>query len=401
MDNIRYGIVLLVVVLHAACAYSDYTPWWAVNDRNDTIFNGLLRFLGVFLMPALFFIAGYFALPSLRKRAYSTMGFMGKKLVRLGIPWLIGVFFFCPFRIYLYDYTRSRHFDLWGAFVMNAKSALTFHTGLLTSSYQFSHAHFWFLSLLLFFFCCFAMFHAVRRRFLPASEDSREVRPASGRSILLTFFWTGLTTAVLTFMIHGLFQQSANKQPWLAICNLIQFQPTKVVSYILNFMLGIYAFHKDWFAGGKVPGSLPLWGTLSIILWIAWEKVFALMTFQFTIPLAAAFVLIQPFLYFSILLTLLSFGIEYWHSASPSNRFLAENSYTTYLIHLFFVYVMQLFLLTFVDMDVALKFILVSASAIFLSVCFSHFIFRRFPGCAALGTVILFFLASALTRAAG
>ena len=30
-DNIRYLMVLLVVVLHSACGYSNNTQWWAVN----------------------------------------------------------------------------------------------------------------------------------------------------------------------------------------------------------------------------------------------------------------------------------------------------------------------------------------------------------------------------------
>ena len=68
-DNIRYLTVMLVVVLHSACGYSNYMPHWLVNDANSIFFDYLLVILGVFLMPVLFFIAGYFTLPSLQKRA--------------------------------------------------------------------------------------------------------------------------------------------------------------------------------------------------------------------------------------------------------------------------------------------------------------------------------------------
>ena len=54
-DNIRYLMVLLVVVLHSACAYSNNTQWWTVNDANSILFDYLLGVLGVFLMPTLFF----------------------------------------------------------------------------------------------------------------------------------------------------------------------------------------------------------------------------------------------------------------------------------------------------------------------------------------------------------
>ncbi len=41
LDNLRYLLVLLVVVLHATFAYSKFVPWWCVKElkkkeRNNT-----------------------------------------------------------------------------------------------------------------------------------------------------------------------------------------------------------------------------------------------------------------------------------------------------------------------------------------------------------------------------
>jgi fucose 4-O-acetylase-like acetyltransferase len=102
-DNIRYLMVLLVVVLHIACGYSNYTTWWAVNDDNSAFCDFILRLLGVFLMPTLFFIAGYFALQSLHRKG--TWLFIKSKMIRLGIPWLIGVVLLGPVRTYIYEYS--------------------------------------------------------------------------------------------------------------------------------------------------------------------------------------------------------------------------------------------------------------------------------------------------------
>ena len=78
LDNLRYLLVLLVVVLHAACSYSKLTHWWCVSDSSSPFFDDLLMVLDVFLMPILFFIAGYFAISSLQDKGINH--FLKKKL---------------------------------------------------------------------------------------------------------------------------------------------------------------------------------------------------------------------------------------------------------------------------------------------------------------------------------
>lgn len=99
-DHIRYLMVLLVVVLHAACDYSFYTIWWPVDDRNYVFFDRVLEFLGLFLMPVLFFISGYFALPSYQVKGASRV--IKAKLKRFGVPLVLGVFLIIPYQRYIY-----------------------------------------------------------------------------------------------------------------------------------------------------------------------------------------------------------------------------------------------------------------------------------------------------------
>lgn len=395
LDNIRYFLVLLVVVLHAACAYSNHLPYWAVNDDNSKFFDGTVRFLGVFLMPGLFFISGYFTLPSFRKQNYETWGFIRKKLFRLGIPWLIGVALFSPIYLFVFEYTRLEleQLSLWSCFLKKTQGAFSFYTGIITSPSQFHHVHLWFISLLLFFFICFAILHKGKNRLLGSSPEISKA--PSQKSILLTIFLVALLSALITFFMHGIFANSANKRPWLIVGSLIQFQPTHVTLYLLNFSLGIYAYHKKWFSNGKAPGHFFFWLLLSAVLWFCSEKVFVLLVQGFSMKLAATYVLIKPLLYFSILLTLISFGINYWQSSSKINRTLSNNSYTIYLIHLFFVLVMQLLLQNRWDISIYTKFAIVSFSSILLSIVCSQYVIQKFPKRSVVGMVILFLLISA------
>ena len=73
LDNLRAFVVVLVIVLHGSMSYMAYAPsWWYVLDpQNSLLFTMLVLVVDVPIMPIMFFIAGYFALPSLQKRGAS------------------------------------------------------------------------------------------------------------------------------------------------------------------------------------------------------------------------------------------------------------------------------------------------------------------------------------------
>ena len=85
LDNMRYVLVLIVVVFH--CILSQvgfFTDAIAVDPRPLTIAAWICFFCYAFQMPLLFFIAGYFAVPSLDSKGISD--FIRSKLLRLLIP---------------------------------------------------------------------------------------------------------------------------------------------------------------------------------------------------------------------------------------------------------------------------------------------------------------------------
>ena len=85
-DNLRAFIVLLVAVFHVAMGYTTWNlPWWYVNDiQQSKVFDVFVLSTDVYMMPILFFIAGYFALPVLVKKGMTA--FWRDKLWRIVIP---------------------------------------------------------------------------------------------------------------------------------------------------------------------------------------------------------------------------------------------------------------------------------------------------------------------------
>lgn len=388
-DHIRYFLVLLVVVLHAACSYSFYTNWWPVNDANAYFFDYVLRFLGVFLMPGLFFIAGYFALPSLHKK--NTWLFIKKKFKRLGIPWLIGVMTLGPIRDYIHQYSRYQEAgQLWNTFLFKMRSAFSLKIGAITSTWEFGHLHFWFISLLLFFFIVFAMLHKGQSKLFPNAFSSESSKFQSHKSILLILFFVAVISTALTLLMHQFFSQGSGREPWITIAGLLQFQPTRLVHYILCFILGIFAFHRKWFVNGKAPGHFALWIVLSVVLWIGMERALTILLIHVTPFVATMYILSRTLLFFSILLALISIGVRFWDSSSTINRSLADNSYNIYIVHMIFVYLIQLLLLNWLELSIYFKFVFVSLSAIALSYLFSNFLVKPFPRTSAVGVIGLF-----------
>ena len=388
-DHIRYLMVLLVVVLHSSCAYSKFTNWWFVNDINKEFFDYLLMFLGVFLMPILFFIAGYFALPSIQPK--SPLEFMKNKLKRLGIPLILGVFLVGPYL----QYTRlfqnySTTADYWQKFIQNINNAIAFRTGLISSLDQFQHHYFWFISLLLLFFVIFALFQKSGFMFVPTSKQ------ASKKSILLACLISGLLASFIALIIQGILNKTGILgDPWLTVASLIQFRPTFIAMYVICFILGVFAYSRNWFEDGVVPGHYIFWASLSVVLFGVYVKVrdaiaqIVLSGSNVPTHYRVVYIGIRHFIVFTFLLMFISFSVKHWNRSSKLNDALSASSYNIYLLHMIFVVTIQSFLNQWILGMAYFKFILVALGSVLLSFCISHFSIRPYPKRSIIGIIVL------------
>ena len=209
LDNLRTLMVLLVVVLHAAGAYSKYTSWWYVDDANAAPFDVLLMVLDIFAMPVLFFIAGYFALPSLARRQCAWRFTLGK-LRRLGLPLLVGVFLVTPLSPYIKAYLNqgnSLTTSYWSHCLAYFQDGLALTTGFITSTEQFNRGHYWFISLLLLFFLILAGWRAMR------STVNASQSPGSHRAGITVISLVVVLSVLGTLLTHGLFSTPQNPEP--------------------------------------------------------------------------------------------------------------------------------------------------------------------------------------------
>jgi len=98
LDNIRYLMVLSVIVIHAAASYTSGGGGTVYDPKaNTVVFTLIMLIHWHFAMPLFFFIAGYFALPNMKKK--EQLFFLRDKFTRLGIPWINLYYFLAPVMI--------------------------------------------------------------------------------------------------------------------------------------------------------------------------------------------------------------------------------------------------------------------------------------------------------------
>ena len=336
LDTVRLLGVLAVVALHATVAYSPLAPWWYVTDPGKSAGTGIvLAVTDGFPIPLLFAVAGYFALSSLVRHGES--GFLIGKLKRLGMP-LVGLaLFYTPIIAYV-DFLdkggSGTFFKHWLKLLptvldWSLQSFGTLESAAISRTLLWPY-HLWFLAVLLVFCALTAACGLVVAGL--AAQDGRKA--GFGRSVLLL---AGIALA------EGLAQVAFSDPTWDRLGPFLAFQPSRLPLYLGFFLLGMYAWKREWFVRHQVPGPLWLW-VLGVIL--AFGAMAATATGTMA-PGPKSPVL--PFAYgmartgFGLAVTglLAIVGQRWWSAPGRVARSLSSASYVIYLYHFPMVVVLQ------------------------------------------------------------
>jgi glucans biosynthesis protein C len=388
LDNLRYLMIILVVMFHSVAAYAIIAPHWPVHDTSLFAASLIRELLDAFIMPVLFFAAGYFALPSLVK--HGQWGFIKDKAKRLLIPWALAVFVILPLALYDQPVKPIRPFwKYWlnylGSFHLQLRFAET-PTGVTTQ------AVYWFISLLFAFFVVFALIQALMKGRHGRKESAPSVAAASTRSIITALLAFGGLTFATYFILLLLVPDSS----WFTVYMFLEFQVTRLVPFAACFALGVFSQSHGWFAGRKLPGSWIARTGLSIVLAYAYLR-FGQPVFKdvagaahFSIGYLLTFAIIRTWLLFAVLTTLVSFAYELWNKAGAAGKRLAAVSYDIYLVHFLVVVALQKALMKWAGGLAAAKIVIVFAAALAISYAFSRWILARHARAFVIFILILF-----------
>lgn len=344
IDNLRVGLITLVVLQHVLITYGVQGGWYYAQKTTlvgAVIPMTLLAIINQsFFMGLFFFVSAYFIPGSYDKKGAAL--FVRDRLLRLGIPLVFYSFVLSPVLIYLvYYFGEGHHISFW-QFLGGFHDWIDF--GVL-----------WFVAALLLFTFLYVLGRMVGKKYQLKSIGT----PSAGA--ILGF---AASVGIVSFLVRIVF-------PIGRILDPVGFQLAYFSQYIALFVLGLVASKNNWLDE----------------LTVALGKKFALIAPRLLIFLAAIPILEkmagtpeswftggfhwQQLLYavweqllgFSIIVALLVYGKKLWNKSSVFMTKLSRNVYAVYILHPLVVVSLALSIRNW-GVDPALKFLVVVPLAI-------------------------------------
>lgn len=361
-DYLRAFIIMIVILLHSMLPYVEDYIWYVSEVNKSDVFAILSILIDVFIMPIMFFIAGYFAYISLKKRG--SKEFIRNKFHRILFPFIVGVLFFSPIMGYISVLARGMkisYIEYW--FTIYFKN-------FISSEHA---AHYWFLALLFVFYLSFVLIYRIYgNKFDKLYNKSQKTSKSQINVFVLGFIGLG----ILFFFLVSFISPDGS---WTSLFNILVFQPTRATIYLLYFFLGIIVYLNNFEISDNLLKKMPIFiaGTFLLsLVYLAFKLYFISLTSR---PIGLKFInsLLHFTLCFFIFITLVSIFKKYFNkSISPLNR-LAKSSYSIYFIHMVVVVIIQYLLLPY-SISVYLKAALSFTAASLLSYILSELYLKSY-----------------------
>ncbi len=252
IDYLRAFIIILVVFLHAALAYTSFSTFnkaryvdssAPVVDANRWPFLDLfVLFYDTFFMALLFFISGLFTISSLERKG--SEGFFIARLQRLGIPFVIASLFIAPLAF-------------WPSYSLAVSESRTPYLVRFFMSDGWPVGPPWFLWVLLVFNGIVALANWIAPTMLE--------KPRQQPTVLVFFLVTVVSFLPLSLLIPTYY--------WVSL-GPFDLQPARVGLYFAYFLLGtVLGTGQQWRKTGW-PKHWEGWLTLGILSFCVYMGLF-------------------------------------------------------------------------------------------------------------------------------
>ena len=351
LDYLRAFIVLIVIILHSLLPYVIGYDWTINDPVKSPFLSNISTLIDVFIMPIMFFIAGYFAFASIRK---GVKAFVKNKVTRIALPYFFGILFLAPIISYL-GLVQHSVIDM---------SYFTYYSTVLFSK-PINSQHFWFLSSLFLFFMVFTVIYLLFKTKLENIYEKAKTQTPSNQTILI-FIACFLTLSIGLFYFIGRVYPDGS---WNTVFIFFSFQLTRWSNYILYFGLGILVFIK------RINIAQLIKKYTFAVLMSAFMITYLFLNYKYSVYWVSDTSLASIQFYnvtthvlycFTSLLTLLYF-FQFLNRPSKLLQRLAKNSFTIYLVHMVYTVIIQFYIVN-IQMDIYLKFLLTTLATIILSI---------------------------------
>ena len=313
LDNLRTFMIFLVVLYHAGLVYESSgiaAFFWIVDDPSTNHLSGILNIIvDIFIIPTLFFIAGFFTPLSLKNK--KGWEFLKSRFKRIMIPWIIAVLTLIPLYKIIFLYSRALPQESWTTY---------FHWRVI-----WTQNWLWFLPAL-FLFCIL---------YLLLSKINIDTSKITIKKTIWIVF--------IISLIYSFFMDFFGLRGWTKTI-LLDFQNERILIYLMVFLLGSQLYKLRVFekAGknkkfetiihstGWIPINLYIFG---VIYFLIKPGDYLISKIVDTLILRLSFVLSLAYLLYVMITTFR----KYLNKQGKISKELNKNSYGVYIIHVIVV----------------------------------------------------------------
>jgi len=365
IDNLRWTMIFLVVLQHAAVTYSGLGSWYHV-EKTELASGTALLFMfwqshaQAFFMGLLFFLAGLFV-PAAYERKGPTR-FLRDRFIRLGLPTLVYMLVVHPLLIGWFELHWWKN---WGDF-----GQWYWRQGLLHLKFLDCSGPMWFAFALLIFNVVYVLY----RRIAPPPKEGATCS-AGWASIL----FAGALIWALAFAIR-LVQPIGASVMNMQLCYFAQ--------YVVLFPLGVAAARRGWLdklTDRTGAQSLMVACLIGPLLWILMGATTGAMHNDYTSILggwhwqSAFYAFWESFFCVTFSAGLLTLYRSLYNRRGRLEGFLTDNSFAVYFIHPPVLIGVTL-LMTAQPWPALVKCLVAAMAAIAASYALSSLALRRTPG---------------------
>jgi surface polysaccharide O-acyltransferase-like enzyme len=365
VDNLRWVMIVLVVSMHAAVTYSHLGSWYFMEDPKPStlvmaVFATYQICLQAFFMGLLFLLAGYFVPRAFDRKGFAD--FVRDRVIRLGLPSFFFMLIVHPVTVYwlLRDFVEHSRPSLGHAYLPY----------LTSGRFLSGSGPMWFALALLFFSLVYGGIRLVSNR--PPRNDPEAPLPRHGQIIGLA-----LLMGLCSFLVRII-------QPMGT--NILNMQLCFFSQYILLFVVGIYAWRRNWllripyafgmrWLAAALSAGMVAWGTLVYFLLKTHseDKLGGGLTWQ-----SAAYCFWESFFCVGVCLGLVVLFREKFNWQGKVTRWLSDNCFSVYVFHTPLLIAVTLCLRGF-DAPKLVKFLCAAGLGVAVTYLASSLIFRRIP----------------------
>lgn len=346
LDWIKVLAMLFVFLYHCSMFFNSF-DWHIKNNLiNHTYIEFFSLLAGNWIMPIFFVVSGMAAYYALNRRTAKT--FINERLLRLGVPLLLGIFLLSPPQVYI---ERITNFQFQGSFL---EFFPHYFDGLYlemggTGNFAFFGHHLWYLLMLLLF---------------------------SVITLPLFLKTKGITADKEFSVLHYLFIPIPLSIAALTVNNVVNLASWGIVFYLLLYVFGFYFFARGSLRAfvrkiGVLAGALSLLFTAAYISWV----------FFYGFPMEiswswAVFMIIRVLLVWNMIFFILSLGDKYLNVSNRALKYSSEASMPFYVLHQPVIIILGFFIYN-LDWTVPVKLIVLIPASFLIIMGLYELIIRR------------------------